>query len=208
MNAEQIMALAGVFQAAALVQRLAHGRDLDEAAQKASLASVFMIDADDVSAVFGGAEGVRLGLDTLVQQIDNPGQNVELARLALGMLQLERKLAGQPALLQQLAEGIGNTDRQRQHFDTLHATVSASLGELYEQTLSRLRPRIMVSGDPRLLQEAARVARIRANLLAGIRSAVLWRQLGGRKWQFLLQRKQLALLARGLLSRLTLDHGE
>lgn len=208
MNAEQVLALAGVFQAAASVQRLANGRDMDEAAQEASLASVFMIDADNAGAVFGGAQGVRLGLDTLVHQIDHPGQNVELARLALGMLQLERKLASHPKLLGQLAEGIGKTDRQRQHFDTLHPTVSASLGELYELTLSQLRPRIMVSGDPRLLNDSSRVARIRANLLAGIRAAVLWHQLGGRKWQLLLQRKQVALLARGLLSRLTLEHGE
>lgn len=208
MNAEQILALAGVFQAASLVQRLANGRDMNESAQKASLTSVFMIDADNAGAVFGGAEGVRLGLDTLVRQIDHPGENLELARLALGMLQLERKLASQPPLLAQLAEGIAKTDRQRQHFDTLHTTVSASLGELYEQTLSQLRPRIMVSGDPRLLHDPTRVARIRANLLAGIRAAVLWRQVGGRKWQLLLQRKQVALLARGLLSRLTLEYGE
>ncbi|MGB8635190.1 MAG: high frequency lysogenization protein HflD [Rhodanobacteraceae bacterium] len=208
MNAEQILALAGVFQSAALVQRLANGRTMDEAAQEASLASVFMIDADDVSAVFGGAEGVRLGLTTLVRQIDQPGENMELARMVLGMLQLERKLSSNPDLRDQLAEGIGKADRQRQHFDTLHTTVSASLGELYEQTLSQLRPRIMVSGDPHLLHDASRVSRIRANLLAGIRAAVLWHQLGGRRWQLLLQRKQVALLARGLLSRVTLDHGE
>ena len=208
MNAEQILALAGSFQSAALVQALAHGRDTDEAAQEASLNSVFLIDADNVGAVFGGAAGVRLGLETLLHQLDRPGENTELARLVLGMLQLERKLARHPGLSQRLAEGIGKADRQRQHFDTLHATVSASLGDLYEQTISQLRPRILVSGDPRLLHESGRVARIRANLLAGIRAAVLWHQLGGRKWQFLLQRKRIAMLARGMLSRLTLEHGE
>ncbi len=208
MNAEQILALAGSFQSAALVQGLAHGREVDEAAQQASLNSVFLIDAEDVAAVFGGVAGVRPGLETLLRQIDQPGDNTELVRLVLGMLQLERKLGRQPALSQQLVEGIHKADRQRQHFDTLHPTVSASLGDLYEKTISQLRPRIMVTGDPRLLHETARVARIRANLLAGIRAAVLWHQLGGRKWQFLLQRRRIAMLARGLLSRLTLDHGE
>lgn len=208
MNAEQILALAGTFQSAALVQALAHGKDVDEAAQQAGLHSVFLIDADDVSSVFGGAEGVRLGLEILLRQIDHPGDNTELARLVLGLLQLERKLDGRPDLREKLAQGIAAAERQRQHFDTLHPTVSASLGELYEQTISQLRPRIMVSGDPRLLHESTRVARIRANLLAGIRAAVLWHQLGGRKWHFLLQRKRIGMLARGMLSRLTLEHGE
>lgn len=208
MNAEQSLALAGIYQAAALVQQLANGQALEQSAHQASLSSVFRIDADDVGAVFGGLEGMRLGLDTLIRQLEQPRGNMELTRMVLGMLQLERKLDGRPDMLAQLRQGIEQADRQRQHFDTLHPTVGASLGALYEQTLSKLRPRIMVSGDPRLLHETARVARIRSLLLAGIRSAVLWRQLGGRKWQMIMRRKQVVLLARGLLSRLTLEHGE
>lgn len=208
MNAEQALALAGAFQSAALVQQLANGKTVDEQAQRASLDSIFMLDADDTGQVFGGLRGMRVGLESLVAQLDSSTTDLDLSRMVFTMLHLERKLARQNDLQQQLRQGIGQADRQRLHFDVLHTTVSARLGELYEQTLSHLRPRIMVNGDAALLQDGARVARIRANLLAGIRATVLWRQLGGRKWHLLLRRKHLAALARGLLSRLTLEYGQ
>ncbi len=39
---------------------------------------------------------------------------------------------------------------------------------------------------------------IRALLLAGIRAAFLWRQLGGRRWRLLLQRKKLLQASQNL----------
>ena len=48
--------------------------------------------------------------------------------------------------------------------------------------------------------------KVRANLLAAVRSAVLWRQVGGRQWQLLLYRRQCSMLARGLLTGTTLDN--
>ena len=39
---------------------------------------------------------------------------------------------------------------------------------------------------------------IRALLLAGIRSAFLWRQLGGRRWKLLFRRRRLLALSREL----------
>jgi high frequency lysogenization protein len=208
MNEARTLALAGVFQAAALVQALATGRSVDADAARASLHSVFMIDADDVAHVYDGRDGLRLGLHALIDQLDGPRRDLELTRLVLAMLRVERKLGARNDLVLALRKGIESTRRQRDHFDETHAAVQARLGELYEQTLSTLRPRVMVSGDPHLLQQPAQVARIRAMLLAGVRSAVLWHQLGGRQWQLLLQRRQCAMLARGLQSRITLERGE
>jgi len=64
----------------------------------------------------------------------------------------------------------------------------------------------MVSGNPQQLQQPAVVEKVRANLLAAVRSAVLWRQVGGRQWQLLVYRRQCSMLARGLLTGVTLDH--
>ena len=44
------------------------------------------------------------------------------------------------------------------------------------------------------------VAEIRAVLLAALRSAVLWRQLGGSLWDLALRRRQLADAADALLA--------
>jgi len=85
--------------------------------------------------------------------------------------------------------------------------VISRLAALYSSTLSTLKPRVMVTGNPQLLQQDIVVEKVRASLLAAVRSAVLWRQVGGRQWQFLLNRRQCSLLARGLLTGTTLDNG-
>ena len=65
------------------------------------------------------------------------------------------------------------------------------MGGLYADTISQLKPRIMVQGNPHYLNQASVVAEIRALLLAAVRSAVLWRQLGGSYWDFLFSRKAM-----------------
>jgi high frequency lysogenization protein len=57
----------------------------------------------------------------------------------------------------------------------------------------------MVQGDPRHLHAPDNQNRIRALLLAGIRAAWLWRQVGGSRWKILLGRKQLAAAGRDYL---------
>lgn len=208
MNEEQIMALAGVFQSAALVRKAAVGERLDDAALNASIHSVFMIDADNVADVYAGADGLRIGLQTLVTQLDEARRDLHTTRIAMSLLRLARTLSGRNDMLTRVHDGIIAAQRQLDHFGPLHGTVLAALGDLYAQTLSTLRPRIMIAGDANVLQQATQVERVRALLLAGIRSAVLWHQLGGRQWRLLLHRKQAAMLARGMLSRLRLEGGE
>ena len=57
----------------------------------------------------------------------------------------------------------------------------------------------MVQGNPVYLGQPVVVGEVRATLLAALRSAVLWRQLGGSWWDLLLQRRHLVETARELL---------
>jgi high frequency lysogenization protein len=56
----------------------------------------------------------------------------------------------------------------------------------------------MVAGEQNYLQKTETAARVRTLLLAGIRAAVLWRQLGGSKWKLLFARKKYVAVARQL----------
>jgi high frequency lysogenization protein len=207
MNEERVLALAGVFQGAALAQQLATDGRCDEVAFEASLTSVFRIDADSVASVYGGVSGVRRGLRTLVAQFEDETRDVAVMRMAITVLRLERSLSRNSILLDRLREGVIATQRQVEHFGMNHANVTARLAEVYASTLSTLKPRVMVTGTPAHLQQKANVDRVRSALLAAARSAVLWHQLGGRQWHLLFYRKQCAMLARGLLTGSTLDNG-
>lgn len=207
MNEAQVIALAGVFQAAALVRMTATTGSQDATALETSIASVMRIDVDEAADAFGGVARLRLGLETLVQQLDRTPGDLAASQIAVSVLRVERKLAGRPSMLQALREGIEAIQRQVDHLGVTHVSVLARLSELYANTLSNLRPRVIVQGNPLYLQQPAQVERIRATLLAGVRAAVLWRQLGGSQWQLLFKRRQAVMLARGLLSRARLDGG-
>ena len=206
MNEERVLALAGLFQACSLAQQLANDGRCDEIAMQAGVASIFRIDAPSVVAVYGGVSGVRLGLRNLVAQLDESDRDMSVTRMVVTVMRLERSLAGRPELLEKLQQGIQAAQRQVEHFGQDSSQVSGRLAELYASTLSTLRPRVMVSGNPQQLQQPAVVERVRTNLLAAMRSAVLWRQVGGRQWQLLVFRRQCSMLARGLLTGATLDH--
>lgn len=206
MNEERVLGLAGLFQACSLAQQLANEGRCDEGAMEASLASVFRVDAPSVVGVFGNISNVRLGLRNLISQLDESDRDMSVTRMVVTVMRLERSLAGRPELLENLRQGIVAAQRQVEHFGQDSSQVTSRLAELYASTLSVLRPRVMVSGNPQQLQQAAVVEKVRANLLAAVRSAVLWRQVGGRQWQLLLYRRQCSMLARGLLTGATLDN--
>ncbi len=189
---DRTLALAGMMQGLRLVQSIARSGQADESDLAASLTSVFRIDADSAEAVYGSAPLMRTGLETLVGQIRGGEQrDGTLGKMAMTVLNVERQLHARADLLHTLQEGIAEAQRQREHFGVTHPTVIARLGELYANSVSRLPTRVLVQGDPNLLQQEAIVAQVRAGLLAAVRSAVLWRQLRGSYWDFLLRRRAM-----------------
>jgi high frequency lysogenization protein len=206
MNEERVLALAGLFQACSQAQQLANDGRCDEGAMEASVASVFRIDAPSVVGVYGNVSNVRTGLRNLIAQLDESDRDMAVTRMVVTVMRLERSLAARPDLLEKLQQGILAAQRQVEHFGQGSSQVSSRLAEVYASTLSILKPRVMVSGNPQQLQLPAVVEKVRTNLLAAVRSAVLWRQVGGRQWQLLLYRRQCSMLARGLLTGATLDN--
>ena len=203
MREERVIALAGALQAASLVRDLALRGDADGAATRVSLASIFKIDADNAADVFGGVANLRSGLQTMVAQIESGRRDVSLTRLLINVMRAERALSRRGDLLQKLRDGI----EAIAHDGGDPVDAAPDLARLYSETLSTLRPRIMVEGNARFLESSAVVDRIRALLLAAVRATVLWRQLGGSQLRLFFRHRQYAMLARGLLAQCTLTGG-
>lgn len=200
-----MLALAGVFQAARLVQQLAHQGRADTAALVASINSVLELDAATTEDVYGGARGVLLGLELLRDKLrgHTDPSDMELARYVINMLQLERKLTRDRVMLMTVRRGLESvrafvTDNDSE----VSADVAAKLAQLYRTTLSTLEPRIMVGGAQGHLANPATTDKVRAALLAGIRSAFLWRQLGGKRWHLVLAKNSIVRAAVHLLEEL------
>ena len=199
---EHTMALGGLFQAVTLVQQTAREGNADPEPFESSIASILRVDADDTKAVYGGSAQLARGLQTLCRQLgkDKARQDAELMRYAVSLLFLERQLVRNTRMLERVREGVDAATQQSEHFPVTHANVLARLADTYASTVSQLRPRIMVQGKPEYLNTPANANRIRALLLAGMRSAVLWRQLGGNRLQLLWTRKHIVRCAERLLA--------
>jgi high frequency lysogenization protein len=197
----QVMALAGLTQGVHLALSVARQGQADPQALAASLASVLHLSADSPEAIYGGLAGVRTGLRLLVDQLRGQQRDADLVRIGATVLSLERRYgrsgdvqARLRGLLQTIADEYG-PDRAAE------APAVAALAQAYLATLSTLTPRIRVAGNPLLLKDEANIERIRACLLAALRSAALWHHLGGRGWRLLLQRGRMVETAQRLLGR-------
>lgn len=207
MTEERVLALAGLFQATTLTQQLALTGQCDHQALEDSLASIFTIDAPTVPAVYQGVSGVRAGLRNLIDQLDGQPRQMNVVRMTVAVLRLERSLARRPAMMDALQQGIVTIQRQGGHFDLGTPQLCNRLAQLYTETLSTLKPRVMITGDPHTLQRPDVVAKVRTGLLAAVRSAFLWRQLGGHQWQLIAYRRRACMIARGLLTGITIEKG-
>ena len=127
----QTIALAGIAQAAALVQQLAATGSADLTALEASIASVLKIDSDSVIDVYGGMPGIKLGLKQLNEQMTGYKiVNPEQARYSASLVFLENQLSGRKDLLNSIQIGIAKAQAQSEHFGLLHENVLANLGEV------------------------------------------------------------------------------
>ena len=200
---DRTLALAGVFQAAGLVQQVATRGSADLGALESSVGSLFHTDPPTTEAVYGGAAGVRLGLQWLRQHLSEASSphNAQVVKYVIGVLHLERRLSQRPEMLQRIRDAIESARRQSAHFSSMHSNVIANFAACYSDTLSTLTPRIIVTGEQGHLSSPEVANAVRTLLLAAVRSAVLWRQCGGNRWQLLLGRRALLAEAQRLSGR-------
>jgi high frequency lysogenization protein len=198
------LALAGVFQAASLVKQIATTGMANSAVVESSLETLFKFDADDVADVYGGVAGVGAGIRELNRQLnsDRGERDMEITRYVISMLTLEKKLAANRAMLDQIATTLENIKSGLDYFSLMHENTILKIGQLYKDTVSNLNPRIIVSGEQTHLGNENNASRIRALLLAGLRSAILWRQCGGTRLSILFNRKSYENESRLLLREL------
>jgi len=198
---ERIMALSGVFQATELVRQAANHGTWSGYSADTCLESLLAIDADSVEDIFGGANKLRLGTETLVSVLQGDRRYMESLGYAVSIMQLEnnfRKKTKMQAHIGAELVPIAEIDEDSEIHE-IKDLQAKKVAALYTQTISTLSPRIVVQGRPQHLQIDRTVHWIRTLLFASLRSAVLWRQLGGGRFSLMFGRKKMLEEARSLL---------
>lgn len=203
---DQVLALAGMIQSVSLVQQVARqGYFAETVAFQTCIESIFTTEANTVEEVYGEISGLFLGLRLIRYHLggtmDMPSTSLDRERASyfLSLIRLERQLQRSPAILARIGAGIELARNQARHIPRTHPDIVASLASLYTETIANLGSRILISGEEEYLTRTENAHTIRALLLAGIRSAVLFYQRGGRRWTLIIHRNALLEKVAGLL---------
>lgn len=197
---QQVLALAAITMALAEVRRIANTGRHDANQVAHCYAGLLNTYAGELEQVYDGLAALRPGLQDLRTQLSNP-QNMDQTRLLIGAVTIERKLLKRRDMLQTLAQGLEIARSQAEHFGTTHENVTARLGDLYSETVSTLRPRILVPGKREWLEDPRNARLIRALLLSAIRAATFWRNNGGSRLKLIFGRNRLLNTIDSLLER-------
>jgi high frequency lysogenization protein len=204
---QQAIALAAIFQAASLVEQLARTGEIPAPELELLITSLFKQNPDNFDEIYGAKPNLQAGYHGICKLMGSETTKMkqdikpDVMRYALSIIHLESRLRKNDHMMNQLGESIQSSVRQADHFHITHESVIGSLADTYKQTLSTLSFRIKVAGNPQILQNSHNANKVRALLLAGIRGAILWRQVGGRRWHLLFNRKRYIKDAQGLLFR-------
>lgn len=197
----QTLALAGVFQAATAVDKLAREGRIEPELLSAMVESVLNLNPESFDDIFKGTNNLTLGLNTLTYALAKHGHGVSKDVLQYGMsiITAQTKLSKRADLMNALSTGLNRAVDQHAYFnDFLHESVISSTATTYQNSVSKLDFRIRIIGNPTYLQNNRVADQVRSILLFGVRCAFLWRQQGGRRWQLLTSRSALLREAKAL----------
>ncbi len=191
MNQEIInktIALSGIHQALINVQNIAwHGlhqhEDID-----VCLYSLFQTDPESFAEVYGGIAHLRSGLQALRSSFTNKRDKLALerAKYMVSLMLLSKNLQKNKGLSDQVKTTLSLLEEASTQLDTQRDYIIERLAQLYQNAISPLTPRVIIYGEPQHLNIEKNAATIRALLLAGLRSCLLWYQAGGSQLNLLL----------------------
>lgn len=205
----RVLALAAMVQAAYLVQGIARRGKADAVEVECAIDSILATPGSErihADHLYQQPKRLRTGL-ILMQGLlagEEVGADInqakELMRYCASMIALEKKLSRNREMLGLLATGLERIKKQCEYFGgATHDNVIAAIASLYGETISTLKPRIIVHGKPEFLSHGRNTNKVRALLFSGVRAAHLWRMHGGGHFQLLLRRRMLGREARQLL---------
>jgi len=198
---DRTVALAGVYQCISLVHQVANSGMMDVFNFEVIISSLLKQDPDKTEDVYGELTNLRSGFELITNQLGDSSKptNNDINRYVVTLLHLERKLGQNSNMLNLISSRLEGVNNQLEHYTVTHENVLANLADIYSDSISKLSPKIMVKGEENFLSQTNNANKIRALLLSGIRSAVLWRQVGGTRWQLLLKRKYFVIEAKRIL---------
>ena len=189
----QTIALSAMCQSALMIQQVSKGIILDKGSLMCLFNGIVSTDPKSVLDVYGNIEDLMDGAKLVQYQLSGNAtkKDIEVTRYLAGIMSISKKLLNNPSALSSLKNKLDEVQRRLEHFELDDPSITQNFAECYSEVLSPLGQKIQVIGKPDLLQQPSIQHKVRALLFSGVRAAVLWRQMGGKRRDFIFSRKRI-----------------
>ncbi|WP_343822316.1 high frequency lysogenization protein HflD [Psychrosphaera haliotis] len=189
----QTIAMAALCEAALLIQQVSKGQAFDSQAVATLVGGIMNTAPENVDQVYPNLASLKQGSYLLVHQLSGQAtsKDVEVTRYLAGMMSLSKKLLNNQTALTGLSTSLKEVERRLEHFDITDSSIIGNFADIYSKNISPIGQKIKVIGTPQNLKQPIIQNQVRALLLAGVRAAVLWRQMGGKRRQFIFSRNKI-----------------
>jgi len=200
----QTLAFAALAQCAQLAHNMAKNGRVDAAQWSVVVNGLLSTSPETYRDVYTPSSDLFLGYKTMLSQLSDSGEgrSIEITKYITGLISLERKLSASSSSISMMGQRLDQVKRQLHHFNIDDDAVIANMASIYSDIISPLGAKIQINGSPNQLQQQAVQQKIRALLLAGVRAAVLWRQVGGKRRHLFFSRKELVRNAKQQLNQI------
>lgn len=197
------IALAGIIQAISQAREIAQTGKVDEESFQITLNSLFQTHPEKIVDVYGGLANLKPGLEKLISTLNTKTTTVaQTIHYMHAVMRLQKKIMSSEKISSALIQRINQAKKQVAYFSLTHSNVIASLADIYLSSIKPFRFKFFIVGNQRMLSINENIDKIRAILLAAIRSSVLWRQVGGSRLQLIFFRGKITNTAKKLLSQI------
>ena len=178
---EQTIALAGLYQSCQVVSKIAWSGEYIEKDFIPLVNCILKINSTDAEDIFISIDNLKTGLINFRKQIagDIFTRSSETRRYIASLKQLSANLMSDNECVKKIQILLKKMDDKATSM-TIDEQAN-ELSSIYQKTLSTFEPRIVVNGERNNLTDQVHASRIRTALFAGVRSLILWQQLGGSK---------------------------
>jgi len=201
----ETIALAALFQCCTQIQRLASTGYYDEQAVACVIRSILVTDPETIEDIYEPSKLI-VGFKQLVDSfgrsdITKTATTIEVTKMALKLISLSHNIEKNTKIFNRLSDEIDSLKKAitTEHPDFYEAGINVVndpnnmhlFGSLYQSIISPNFSKLLIYGEERHLRIPENQEKIRALLLAGIRSVILWRQVGGRRRYLVFRRKAI-----------------
>ncbi len=210
----ETIALAAIYQACSQINRVARTGYVDPYATAALIRSLVITNPDSIDDIYRPNDlqtGFKLIVDSMSSSVaDKSADTIEIAKMVFKIMGLEQVIERNDKIFNHLGGQIDKLrDVMLDRYDdfekgnpdhVLDPDCIKDFSNLYESIISNNFPRLIIYGEQTHLTQSENQEMIRALLLSGIRAAVLWRQVGGRRRYLIFRRKAILECARSRAS--------